>query len=99
MAKNKLIASIAITAGLLGGGAAGVVLGIPGVSGAQTTTVPNAPSTTAPDGTNPDVGKNCPHKGGTDGTTPGSGTSGTSTGGSVGNVGFHSGHGGGGPRF
>ena len=66
---KKLLASAAIAAGLVGGGVVGVVLGVPGVSGAQTTTVPDAPSTApAPDnGTQtPDRpprgdGENCPH--------------------------------------
>jgi hypothetical protein len=43
---KKLLASAAIAAGLLGGGVVGVVLGVPGVSGAQTTTVPDSPGTT-----------------------------------------------------
>ena len=76
MANKTLLASVALTAGLLGGGVAGFVLGAPGVSGAQTTTVPNqnqAPST-APGGgqTNPDRpphdGKNCPNMGGQGGS-------------------------------
>ena len=81
---KKLLASAAIAAGLLGGGVVGLVLGVPGVSGAQTTTVPESPNTTvAPDdGTAPDRpargdGENCPDKeGGAEGTTPapGSGT-------------------------
>ena len=50
MAKKRLLASVALTAGLLGGGVAGVILGVPGVSGAQTTTtVPDQPGTTVPD--------------------------------------------------
>lgn len=70
---KKLLASAAIAAGLVGGGVVGVVLGVPGVSGAQTTTVPDAPSTTAPapdNGTQtPDRpprgdGENCPHMNG-----------------------------------
>lgn len=72
MAHKRLLASLALTAGLLGGGVAGFLLGAPGISGAQTTTVPSqnqAPST-APGGgqTNPDRpphdGKNCPNMGG-----------------------------------
>ena len=65
---KKLIASAAIAAGLLGGGVVGLVLGVPGVSGAQTTTVPDAPSTTVPDsGEAPDRPargdrENCPDK-------------------------------------
>ncbi len=69
MAKTKLMTSLAFTAALLSGGAAGVVLGVPGVSGAQTTTtVPDAPATTVPGGSqaNPDRpphGGNCPNMG------------------------------------
>lgn len=79
---KKFLASAAIAAGLLGGGVVGVVLGVPGVSGAQTTTVPYAPTTTFPDqdgGTTPDRPprgdrENCPEKEGTEGTAPGTGT-------------------------
>ncbi len=75
---KKLIASAAVAAGLLGGGVAGLVLGVPGVSGAQTTTVPDAPTTTAPDAPDaPDTPRrdreNCPEKDGSD-ATEGSGT-------------------------
>jgi len=42
MKKNTVIASITLTTGLAAGGIAGALLGIPGVSGAQT------PTTTAP---------------------------------------------------
>jgi hypothetical protein len=85
---KKLLASAAIAAGLLGGGVVGLVLGVPGVSGAQTTTVPEAPNTTvAPDGdgTTPDRParadrENCPEKDGAEGTRPAPG-SGTGTGG------------------
>lgn len=97
MAKKKLLASIALTAGLLGGGAAGFVLGVPGVSGAQTTTTaPDQPSTSVPnDGsTAPDRppradGRNCPDKGGTapDGSQP------APSGSSNSNTGFHRGAG------
>jgi hypothetical protein len=85
---KKLLASAAIAAGLLGGGVAGLVLGVPGVSGAQTTTVPETPNTTvAPDdeGTTPDRPargdrENCPEKDGAEGTTPAPGSgSGTGT--------------------
>ena len=80
---KKFLASAAVAAGLLGGGMVGVILGVPGVSGAQTTTVPESPNTTvAPDdGTTPDRPargdrENCPEKDGAEGTTPapGSGT-------------------------
>jgi hypothetical protein len=84
---KKLLASAAIAAGLLGGGVVGLVLGVPGVSGAQTTTVPDAPGTTTPDDgtTTPDRPargdrENCPDKeGGAEGTRPAPG-SGTGTG-------------------
>lgn len=80
--KRKLLASAAVTAGLLGGGVVGMVLGVPGVSGAQaTTTLPQSPATTAPasPGTDhaeqphaPGTGTNCRGRGGTapGGTTP-----------------------------
>jgi hypothetical protein len=83
---KKLLASAAIAAGLLGGGVVGVVVGVPGVSGAQTTTVPDSPNTTvAPDddattADRPARGdrENCPEKDGAGGATPtpapGSGT-------------------------
>ena len=77
MADKKLLASVALSAGLLAGGAAGVVLGVPGVSGAQTTTVPDQPTTTVPeDGqTTPDRPprgdrENCPAKDGTGDQAP-----------------------------
>ena len=66
---RKFLVSAAVAAGLLGGGAVGVVLGAPGISGAQTTTVPEAPTTTVPDSgeTTPDRPargdrENCPEK-------------------------------------
>lgn len=79
---KKLLASAAIAAGLLGGGVVGLVLGVPGVSGAQTTTVPDSPSTTvAPDDGTPAPdradrhargdGENCPEKEGTEGSGTG----------------------------
>ncbi len=85
---KKLLASAAIAAGLVGGGVVGVVLGVPGVSGAQTTTVPDSPNTTvAPDGGTPTPdrpprgdGANCPDKGGAGGATPAPNGSGTGTG-------------------
>ena len=75
---KKLLASAAIAAGLVGGGVVGVVLGAPGVSGAQTTTVPGSPDTTvAPDdgATTPDRPgrggrENCPDRDGAEGITP-----------------------------
>jgi hypothetical protein len=85
---KKLLASAAIAAGLLGGGVVGLVLGVPGVSGAQTTTVPDSPGTTvAPDGATPTPdrrargdGENCPEKDGAGGATPAPNGSGTGTG-------------------
>jgi hypothetical protein len=99
MAKKKLLASLALAGGLAVGGAAGLVLGVPGVSGAQTTTVPNGPSTTAPDGnqTNPDRpphNGNCPNMGGQGGSGTAPDASGAAT-----NAGFRHGGRGGGPRF
>ena len=88
MAKKKLLASMALAGGLVVGGAAGMVLGGPGVSGAQTTTVPapttpsapttpGIPGTPAPDGTH----KNCPHMGqAPDGSTPNPAPSNSNTG-------------------
>jgi hypothetical protein len=98
MAKKRLLASMALAGGLAVGGAAGLILAVPGVSGAQTTTVPNAPSTTAPsNGTTPDRpahNGNCPNMGGSGGTSgQAPDTSGAAT-----NTGFRHG-GGGGPRF
>ena len=81
MAKKRLLASMALTAGLLGGGAAGLILGVPSVSGAQT--VPDQPSTTVAgdEGTAPDQAprgdrENCPDK---EGEVPG-GSSSSNTG-------------------
>lgn len=65
MAKRKLVAAAALSAGLLAGGAAGLVLGIPGVSNAQTTTVPGQPDTGS-QGDQP-AGRHCDH----DGQAPG----------------------------
>lgn len=66
---KKFLASAAVAAGLLGGGVAGFVLGAPAISGAQTTTVTDAPSTTEPaPAPAPDAGEpapdreNCPDK-------------------------------------
>jgi hypothetical protein len=88
MAKKKLMTSVAFTAALLAGGAAGAILGVPGVSGAQTTTVPNAPATTVPGGsqTTPDRPPhtgNCQNMGGggaPGGTAPSQGTGASQTG-------------------
>ena len=97
MAKKNLVASLALAGGLVVGGAAGLILGVPGVSGAQTTTVPSSPPTTpAPGGsqTTPDHPHNCPNMGGAGGSNSGQAPdSGAAT-----NTGFR--HGGfGGPRF
>jgi hypothetical protein len=89
---KKLLASAAIAAGLLGGGVVGVVLGVPGVSGAQTTTVPDTPGTTVPGTDRPAHDGNCPNMGGGsgNGTTPGQApAAGTGT-----NLGFRRGGGG-----
>ncbi len=93
MARKRLLAALALSAGLLGGGAAGLILGVPGVSGAQTTTVPDQPTTTVPDdgSTAPDRAprgdrENCPDKEGTDGQAP--------SGSSSSNAGFRRGPGG-----
>jgi hypothetical protein len=98
MAKNKLLASVALAGGLAVGGAAGLILGVPGVSGAQTTTVPSGPSTTAPGGsqTTPDRPHdgNCPNMGGQGGTPGQAPASGAAT-----NTGFRHGGRGAGPRF
>ena len=84
---KKLLASAAIAAGLLGGGVVGVVLGVPGVSGAQTTTVPDSPTTSVPDDGTPTPDRpargdweNCPDKEGTGGATPAPNGSGSGTG-------------------
>jgi len=64
--RRRLLAPLAITAALGGGGLAGLILTTPGVSGAQTATT--TPSTTAPaNGATP--GKNCPHMNGTGSTS------------------------------
>ncbi|MDQ3643230.1 MAG: hypothetical protein M3450_17630 [Actinomycetota bacterium] len=92
---KKFLASAAIAAGLLGGGVVGFVLGVPGVSGAQTTTVPDSPPTTTAPGEadRPARGdrENCPDKDGAGGSAP----SGSSTGGSATNLDFRRGGGGG----
>ena len=93
---KKLLASAAIAAGLIGGGVVGFVLGVPGVSGAQTTTVPDSPPTTTAPGEadRPARGdrENCPDKEGADG---GSAPGGSSTGSSTANLDFRRGGGGG----
>lgn len=90
---KKFLASAAVAAGLLGGGVAGVILGVPGVSGAQTTTVPDSPPTTAaPDPDRParPDRENCPEKDGAEGSAPNGSGTGTAT-----NLGFRRGGGGG----
>ncbi len=88
LTKKPLLASIALTAALVGGGLAGFLLGVPGVSQAQTTLPTEPPTTTAPapDAAPPERGprgdgRNCPEKDGQSGdeSTEGS-SSGTSTG-------------------
>ncbi len=86
MRKRRLMSSLAVAAGLGIGGLAGVILGVPGVSAAQTTTtVPEAgdPAPTTP--ATPDApadrpsgeDKDCPNMGGeSDGA--GAGAKGTS---------------------
>lgn len=103
MAKTKLLTSVAFTAALLAGGAAGVVLGAPGVSGAQTTTVPGAPSTTVPGGTQtqpdrPAHNGNCPNMGGDTGGPAGSGGTAPGQGTGASQTGFHRGFAGGAGR-
>ncbi len=79
MRKRRLMSSLAVAAGLGIGGLAGVVLGVPGVSAAQTTTTTPAaedPGTTtapatpdAPADRPPKDDENCPNMGGeSDGT-------------------------------
>src|SRR5262245_60973929 len=84
MRKRRFLAALGVTAGLVAGGATAIVLGTPGVSGAQTdgstTTQPTTPSdqpaTPAP-GNQGRAGHNCPNMGGQAGS--GTGSSGTST--------------------
>ena len=78
MRKRRLMSSLAVAAGLGIGGLAGVVLGVPGVSAAQTTTTAPAaedPGTTTAPATpdapadRPPHDENCPNMGGeSDGT-------------------------------
>ena len=72
MAKKKLLASVALAAGLLGGGVAGLILGVPGVSSAQTTTAPDDGAQAPERAPRGDGGReNCPDKeGGTEGEAP-----------------------------
>jgi hypothetical protein len=46
MRKDRLIGALAVSGALMGGGVAGALFGVPGISGAQTATT--APSTTTP---------------------------------------------------
>jgi len=96
MRKRQMLAAAAMTAALGAGGMAGVVLGAPGVSSAQTdTTTPatDPPATTAPTppapapGTDGGQTHDCPNMGGSPGTAPG--TSPSSSGAT--NTGFHRG--------
>lgn len=80
MRKRRLLAGLAVAAGLGIGGLAGIVLGVPSVSAAQTTTVPpaadeQAPTTPADPGAQPPADRpphddaGCPNMGGeSDGT-------------------------------
>ena len=81
MRSKRFLAAAAVSAALVTGGVAGFVLGVPGVSGAQTSDTTAPPSTEAPadDGTAPDRGgrsrENCPDKEGEgSGTAEGSAT-------------------------
>jgi hypothetical protein len=77
MASRKLVAAAALSAGLLAGGAAGVILGIPGVSNAQTTTIPGSPGDQGPQSDQPG-GHHCNHDG-SGNSTPGTNPSATNT--------------------
>jgi len=87
MRRKRLLASLAVVAGLGIGGVAGVILAVPGISAAQTTTDPPAttvPPTTVPPAEDPTApgpadrdrakgdGSGCPDK---DGEADGSGSS------------------------
>ena len=68
MRRNTVIASVTLTAGLAAGGLAGALLGVPGVSGAQTPTTEaptQAPAQQDPDAQPPGRGRGGPgcHKG------------------------------------
>ena len=53
---NNKLAAVGLAAGLLGGAAAGLALGVPGLAGAQSdATTTTTPATTAPDSTAPDT--------------------------------------------
>lgn len=91
MRTNRLLASLAVSAGLLAGGGAAIIFG-PTASGAQTSTTEVPPTTVAPapggttapapaPGTARPHNGNCPNMGGSG--TQGSGTSGTSAGSSA----------------
>ena len=86
MRTNRFLAAAGVTAALAAGGVGAFVIGVPGVSGAQTTT--EAPTTTVPgttdDGTTAPArpgragGENCPEKdsaGTGTGTAPSTGSS------------------------
>ncbi|MEA2717791.1 MAG: hypothetical protein QOI99_2108 [Actinomycetota bacterium] len=87
MRKKRLLASLAVAAGLGLGGLAGVIVGVPTVAGAQTTTVPPttdpatpatpaAPGTPATPDRPPHDSANCPNMGGSsDGTGSSNGSS------------------------
>ena len=80
MPKKRLLASLAVAAGLGAGGLAGVIVGVPTVAGAQTTTTvpptetPATPDTPAAPDRPPHDDANCPNMGGeSDGTGSGTG--------------------------
>ena len=82
--RRKYVAALALAAGLSAGGVAGFVLGVPGVSHAQTTTtVPGAPSTTALAA--PDAGETTPYRGSRENCPEkdGAGAEGSGTGGAT----------------
>ncbi len=80
---KKLLASAAVAAALVGGSVTGLILGVPGISAAQTTTAPDSPSTTVaadpgqPNPVRPPHEGNCPNMGGSSSNeAPSRGTSG-----------------------
>lgn len=86
MRSKRFLAAAAVSAALVGGGVAGFVIGVPGVSGAQTadTTVPpttQAPADDAPAEDGARSRENCPEKeGGTgEGRVPRGPASGSGT--------------------
>lgn len=89
MRKNRFLAALGVTVGLLAGGVTALALGTPAVSGAQTTTSPPTTAPPAQGGSGdsqapptpaPGSGRqhNCPNMGG-NGGTPAPNASGSST--------------------